>query len=181
MSEVTASAETAEIGEPTRRDFNYVAATTTAIGAGAATRWPRIDQMDPSADTLGLASIEVDDRKAPLGRQIGVKWRNKPVFIRHRTNAETWAAVAGDQGDLRDPAADARRQKPGMPESLIVIGACTPLGRVPNFGDGRYHCWLCPRHGSDYDTAGRFRSGPAPRRLVLPDHAFESNTKARIG
>ena len=46
--------------EPTRRDFLFVA-TAAVGGLGAvATLIPLIDQMNPSADVLALASIEVD-------------------------------------------------------------------------------------------------------------------------
>jgi ubiquinol-cytochrome c reductase iron-sulfur subunit len=169
------------ISDATRRDFIHIVAASATIGSTAAVLWPFVDQMNPSADTLALASIEADYSKVPLGQQIVVKWRSKPVFIRHRTPAEIAAAVAGDHADLRDPATDAERHKPGKAEWLIVIGVCTHLGCVPLFGEGRYHGWFCPCHGSVYDTAGRIRSGPAPKNLYLPDYAFESDTKVRIG
>ena len=51
-----------------------------------------------------------------------------------------------------------------------MIGVCTHLGCVPNFGGGDYGGWLCPCHGSVYDTSGRIRKGPAPRNLDLPDY-----------
>jgi ubiquinol-cytochrome c reductase iron-sulfur subunit len=167
--------------EHTRRNFIHIATATAAIGAGAATMWPLIDQMNPSADTLALSSIEVDYSKVALGQQITVNWRGKPVFIRHRTQQEIAAAVAGDHAQLRDPATDASRHKPGKPEWLIVIGICTHLGCVPDFGQGPYHGWLCPCHGSVYDTAARIRSGPAPKNLYLPDYAFLSDSKVKIG
>ncbi|MEE3099288.1 MAG: ubiquinol-cytochrome c reductase iron-sulfur subunit, partial [Pseudomonadota bacterium] len=70
--------------EPTRRDFLYVAtAAAGAVGAGAAV-WPLVDQMNPSADVLALASIEVDVSAVEVGTQLTVKWRGKPVFIRRR-------------------------------------------------------------------------------------------------
>ena len=46
--------------EPDRRDFIVVATYAMgAVGAGAVA-WPLIDQMNPAADTLALASIEVN-------------------------------------------------------------------------------------------------------------------------
>ena len=167
--------------DATRRDFINIAAAAAALGAGAAVLWPLIDQMNPSADTLALASIEVDFSKVPLGQQVVVKWRNKPVFIRHRTPAEIAAAVRDDHADLRDPATDAQRHKPGKAEWLIVIGVCTHLGCIPTFGEGRYRGWFCPCHGSVYDTAGRIRSGLAPKNLYLPDYVFELTSKVMIG
>ena len=41
--------------------------------------------------------------------------------------------------------------------------------------------WLCPCHGSHYDTAGRIRKGPAPRNLEVPVYSFVSDTKIKIG
>ena len=44
-----------------------------------------IDSMNPSADVLALASIEVELGKVAEGDTLVAKWRGKPVFIRHRT------------------------------------------------------------------------------------------------
>lgn len=167
--------------EPTRRDFIYIATGAAAAGAVAGLAWPFIDQMNPAADALALASIEVEYAKVALGQQISVKWRGKPVFIRHRTPREIAEAVAGDHADLRDPATDESRHKPGMAEWLILIGVCTHLGCVPLFGQGEYGGWFCPCHGSIYDTSGRIRKGPAPKNLVLPDYAFLPAGKVRLG
>jgi ubiquinol-cytochrome c reductase iron-sulfur subunit len=164
-----------------RRDFIHIAAATAAIGAAGAAMWPLIDQMNPAADTLALASVEVDYSKVALGQQLVVKWRGKPVFVRHRTPVEIAAAVAGDTANLRDPARDEDRHKAGKADWLIVIGVCTHLGCVPNFGQGEYHGWFCPCHGSVYDTSGRIRKGPAPKNLYLPDYVFLSDTKVKIG
>jgi ubiquinol-cytochrome c reductase iron-sulfur subunit len=167
--------------EPTRRDFIFIATGSAAVGAVAGLAWPLIDQMNPAADALALASIDVDYDKVPLGQQIAVKWRGKPVFIRHRTAKEIAEAVDGDHADLRDPATDESRHKPGMAEWLIVIGVCTHLGCVPTFGQGEYGGWFCPCHGSVYDTSGRIRKGPAPKNLYLPDYAFLAGGKVKLG
>jgi ubiquinol-cytochrome c reductase iron-sulfur subunit len=178
---------TASIVEPlreqseTRRDFIHIAAASAAVGALGAAMWPLIDQMEPSADTLALAVVEFDYGKVALGQQIVIKWQGQPVFIRHRTPKEISEAVADDHAPMRDPAMDADRHKPGMAEWLVVIGVCTHLGCVPNFGEGEYRGWLCPCHGSVYDTAGRIRKGPAPKNLYLPPYAFEPGTKVKIG
>ena len=71
--------------DPSRRDFIHIAALATAGVGAVATAWPFIDQMNPSGDTLALASIEQDIAKVPAGQQLVVKWRGKPVFVRHRT------------------------------------------------------------------------------------------------
>ena len=167
--------------DPSRRDFIHIAATAAAIGGVAAVAWPLIDQMNPSDDTLALASIEFDLSKVVEGQQVVVKWRSQPVFVRYRTPKEIAEAVAADHAELRDPATDASRHKPGKAQWLILVGVCTHLGCVPNFGGGDYGGWFCPCHGSQYDTSGRIRKGPAPKNLAVPDYAFLSDTKVKIG
>jgi ubiquinol-cytochrome c reductase iron-sulfur subunit len=178
------SADSGHSAEPgadsSRRDFIHIAAISAAGIGAVATAWPFIDQMNPSGDTLALASIEYDISKVAVGSQASIKWRGKPVFVRHRTPKEIAEAVADDHAAMRDPATDASRHKPGKPEWLILIGVCTHLGCVPNLG-GTYGGWLCPCHGSVYDTSGRIRAGPAPLNLYLPDYEFLSPTKVKIG
>ncbi len=168
-------------GDATRRDFIHIAAATMAVGGVAALAWPLVDQMNPSADTLALASIEYDFGKVALGQQAVIKWRGKPVFVRHRTPAEIAKARADDHASMPDPQLDSARVKPGKDEWLILIGVCTHLGCVPGFGGGDFGGWLCPCHGSVYDTSGRIRHGPAPLNLALPDYAFTGGTKVKIG
>ena len=167
--------------DPSRRDFIHIATGTAAVGAVAAIAWPLVDQMNPAADTLALASIEYDIAKVALGQEVTIKWRGKPVFIRHRTPKEIAEAVAADHADLRDPQTDAQRVKPGKAEWLILVGTCTHLGCVPLFGQGDYGGWFCPCHGSVYDTSGRIRKGPAPKNLEVPEYSFLSDTKVKIG
>lgn len=167
--------------DPERRDFIFLLTGAMAAGGAAAVAWPMIDQMNPAADTLAVSTVEYQYTKVPLGQQVSVKWRGSPVFVRHRTPAEIAAAVADDHAPMRDPATDASRHKPGMPEWLVVIGVCTHLGCIPLFGQGPYKGWFCPCHGSVYDTAARIRAGPAPKNLYLPDYAFEPGGMVKIG
>ncbi len=167
--------------DPSRRDFIHIAAAAGAVGAVAAIAWPLVDQMNPSADVLALSSIEYDLTKVALGQEVTIKWQGKPVFVRHRTPKEIAQAVAADHSELRDPQTDADRHKAGKPEWLILVGVCTHLGCVPLFGQGDYGGWFCPCHGSVYDTSGRIRKGPAPKNLAVPDYAFLSDTKVKIG
>ena len=167
--------------EPSRRDFIHIAAAAAAVGGVAAVAWPLVDQMNPASDTLALASIDFDLTKVPMGQQVIAKWRSKPVFVRYRTPKEIAEAQNVDIHTLRDPQTDAERVKAGHSQWLILIGVCTHLGCVPDFGTGPYGGWLCPCHGSVYDTSGRIRSGPAPLNLAVPDYAFLSDTKVKIG
>ena len=168
-------------GDPNRRDFIHIAAATAAVGAVGAAVVPLVNQMNPSADVLALASIEFDLSKVMPGQQVVVPWQGKPVFVRYRTAAEIAKAVADDSAQMKDPAKDASRHKDGKPQWLILVGVCTHLGCVPNFGTGEYGGWLCPCHGSQYDTSGRIRKGPAPLNLEVPKWDFVSDTKVKIG
>jgi ubiquinol-cytochrome c reductase iron-sulfur subunit len=167
-----------------RRDF-IVVATNTMMGVGAAAvAYPLINQMNPAADTLALASIEVDVAGVAEGQSITVKWRGKPVFIRHRTQQEIASAGGVNLNELRDPQSDADRVQ--RPEFLVIQGICTHLGCVPlgqKIGDvkGDFSGWFCPCHGSHYDTSGRIRKGPAPTNLEVPPYAFISDSVIKIG
>ncbi len=185
MSDATAEAH--EGTETTRRDFIYIAAgAVTAVGT-AATIWPFVDQMNPAADTRALSTTEVDLTAVDLGQQIKVMWQGKPVFVRHRTPAEIASARRDDYASLKDPQSDADRIRqedgqPGRPEWLILQANCTHLGCVPTFVEGSsFGGWFCPCHGSDYDTSGRIRRGPAPRNLDVAPYLYLNETSIRIG
>jgi ubiquinol-cytochrome c reductase iron-sulfur subunit len=168
----------------TRRDFLTLAtATVGAAGAGLAV-WPLIDSMNPAADTLALASIEIDIKPIQLGQRVTVKWRGKPVFIDHRTPEQIKKAQADDGANLPHPEADKDRVKKA--EWLVMVGVCTHLGCVPlgqKAGQprGEYGGWFCPCHGSHYDFSGRIRKGPAPTNLEVPEYKFLTETTLRIG
>jgi ubiquinol-cytochrome c reductase iron-sulfur subunit len=169
-----------------RRDFIYVATGAFAGVGAAAAAWPLIDQMNPSADVLALASIEVDLAPVERGQAIKVSWRGKPVFVRNLMPAEIQSAERVPLSELRDPQTIQERTKEGHTNWLITLGVCTHLGCVPlGAGEGEprgdYGGYFCPCHGSHYDTAARIRKGPAPKNLEVPEYAFLSDTRVKIG
>jgi ubiquinol-cytochrome c reductase iron-sulfur subunit len=170
--------------QPARRDFLVIVSSALA-GVGAASAvWPLIDSMNAAKDTLALSTTEVDLKPIQLGQRVTVKWRGNPVFIDHRNEADIKAAQAVDVATLRDPQSDDQRVK--KPEWLILVGVCTHLGCVPlgqkaTDPKGEYGGWFCPCHGSQYDTSGRIRQGPAPRNLEVPTYQFTSDTTVKIG
>ena len=184
-------------GGMNRRDFIYIGTAAFAAIGGAAAMWPLIDQWNPDASTLSLASIEVDLAPIQAGQAITVLWRGKPIFVRNRTPEEVAKAKEVDVKELKDPdaeiigtaglpATDANRTKPGKENWLVMIGICTHLGCIPkgqSAGDekGPYGGWFCPCHGSAYDTSGRIRLWPAPRNLDIPPYRFIEDTKIKIG
>jgi ubiquinol-cytochrome c reductase iron-sulfur subunit len=173
--------EVGEGADATRRDFIHIAAGAAAAGGVAMVAWPLINQMNPSADTLALASIEFDLTKVQEGQQVVIKWQGKPVFVRYRTPAEIAAAANTPLSELKDPQTDAERVVDGKTQYLVLVGSCTHLGCVPTFGTGDFGGWFCPCHGSHYDTSGRIRKGPAPTNLVVPTYAYVSDTRVKIG
>jgi len=182
-----------ETQEPTRRDFLYIATGAFAAVGAAAVAWPLIDQMNPDASVLALASTEVDLSQLAEGQSITITWRGNPVFVRHRTAKEIEEANAVQVSDLIDPlarnanldpnapATDHNRVIDGKEKYLIQIGVCTHLGCVPIGEAGDFNGWFCPCHGSHYDTAGRIRKGPAPENLHIPPYKYTSDTNVTIG
>ena len=152
-----------------------------AIGA-ATTLVPLIGQMNPDASTIAAgAPIEVDLGPIAEGQVVKVFWRSKPIFISHRTKKEIDEAQKVDVASLPDPQPDSARVKAGHDQWLVVIGICTHLGCIPLAHQGDYDGFFCPCHGSQYDTSGRIRKGPAPKNLVVPDYAFTGATTIKVG
>lgn len=148
-----------------------VGTTGFLSAAGAkATVTDFLSNMSASADVLALAKVEVDLASIPEGKNVTIKWRGKPVFIRHRTADEISEAESVKVTELRDPQSDAERVK--KPEWLVMLGVCTHLGCVPIGEAGDYGGWYCPCHGSHYDISGRIRKGPAPLNLEVPEYNF---------
>ena len=187
-----------------RRDFLMIATGAVAGVGGALALWPFISQMSPDAAVLALASIEVDLAPIAEGQAVTLKWRGNPVIIRHRTKPEIDAAKSVKMEELKDPiarnlngkdgdaATDDNRVVGGKEQFLVMMGVCTHLGCVPDGanpnrefavveGSAKTGGWFCPCHGSQYDTAGRIRKGPAPENLEVPNYKYISDTKIQIG
>ena len=173
---------TVSSAEHTRRDFLYIA--TGAVGAVGAAAFlvPLISQMNPDASTIAAgAPVEIDLAPISDGQITKVFWRSKPIFIFHRSKKDIEDAKSVAVASLPDPQPDSARVKEGHDQWLVVVGICTHLGCIPISHQGEFGGWFCPCHGSQYDTSGRIRKGPAPRNLELPPYSFVSDTKIRIG
>lgn len=164
-----------------RRDFLYVATTVFGTVGTAIAAWPFIDQMNPSADVMAMASIEVDVSGIAEGMSVKVSWRGQPVFIRHRTQAEIDEARAVPLEVLKHPEPDEDRVYSETPQWLVMVGVCTHFGCIPIGGRGNFGGWFCPCHGSEFDTSGRIRVGPAPTNMAIPPWEFVSDNVIRIG
>ncbi len=187
--------------EATRRDFLFIATGTVAAVGAAAALVPLVSQMNPDASTLAAGGpVDLDIGKIEPGQQVVVRWRERPVFVFHRT-PETLKTLQDKQltSQLADPESQQVQQAPYAtnwhrsikPEFGVLVGICTHLGCIPLFypqpnAASPVADWLggyfCPCHGSKYDPAGRVFSGvPAPYNLPVPPYTFVSNTTIRIG
>lgn len=196
-----------KVGDPARRAFSYLLIGATGVLTATMAKNMVVDflrspsfftpscysvpdlnknlfplvnsSISASADVLALAKVEVDLSNIPVGKNVVIKWRGKPVFIRHRTPEDIETAAKVDLKELRDPQSDLDRVK--KPEWLILVGVCTHLGCVPMGEAGDFGGWFCPCHGSHYDISGRIRKGPAPLNLEVAPHEFVEETKVVIG
>ena len=197
----SASTTAAHEGEPNRRDFLFIASATVATVGAVATLVPLIDQMNPDASTLAAGGpVDVDVSKIAEGSQIVVRWRERPIWIYHRSKQTLdMLQNAKDTSRLSDPNSEQAQQPPYAtnwhrslkPEYGVLVGICTHLGCIPLFFPNPSQTtpvadWIggyfCPCHGSKYDAAGRVYSGvPAPYNLPVPPYHFVNDTTLRIG
>jgi hypothetical protein len=78
-------------GELNERDFTYFLLGGARVVYASAVRLALVKlvaSMQPAADVLALSSTELDVSAIREGSTFTVKWRGKPVFIRHRTAEE---------------------------------------------------------------------------------------------
>jgi ubiquinol-cytochrome c reductase iron-sulfur subunit len=169
-----------------RRDFiNIAGVSMLGVGAGVVAI-PLVSQMNPSADVLAEATVELDLASVAEGQAIKAIFRKQPLFVRHLTAKEIAEANAVPASSLRDPESLTDRTKAGKSQWLITMGVCTHLGCVPlgaaeGENKGEFGGYFCPCHGSAYDTAGRIRKGPAPKNLMVPEYAFRTDTTIEVG
>jgi ubiquinol-cytochrome c reductase iron-sulfur subunit len=165
-----------------RRAFTYLMVAGLGVTGAHAGKNAVIDllsTMSASADVLAVSQCEVDLTAIPPGKNATIKWRGKPLFVRHRTAEEIAQVRAVDTSSLRDPERDEDRVK--HESYLVLLGVCTHLGCVPIANAGDFGGYYCPCHGSHYDSSGRIRKGPAPLNLEIPDYKFTNETTLLVG
>ncbi|KAF1323868.1 Delta-1-pyrroline-5-carboxylate synthetase, partial [Globisporangium splendens] len=168
-------------GDPSKRAFTYFLLGGARVAYATAGRLAVIKfvgSMSASADVLALATAEFDLSNIDEGATVTVKWRGKPIFIKHRTDKEITISKDVNVANLKDPETDDVRVQ--NPKWLIVLGVCTHLGCVPTSNAGEYGGWFCPCHGSHYDLSGRIRKGPAPLNLEIPPYKFIEENKVLL-
>lgn len=180
----TEEKENLSVPQAKRREFLILASSALGGVGLASVGWTLVDSMNPAADVLALATVDVNLAPVKEGQAITVMWRGQPVFIRHRTTQEIAEAEKVALKELIHQEADKERVKKS--QWLVVIGVCThlgcvPSGQKPSDNRGNFGGWFCPCHGSEYDVSGRIRRGPAPRNLDIPPYKFLSDTMIRLG
>ncbi|KAF1781827.1 Rieske [2Fe-2S] iron-sulfur domain [Phytophthora cactorum] len=115
-----------DAGDPSKRAFTYFMLGGARVAYATAARLAVVKfvgSMSASADVLALATAEFDLSNINEGSTVTVKWRGKPIFIKHRTAKEIDISNQVDVSNLRDPETDAVRvQKPNGSWYL----ACAP-------------------------------------------------------
>lgn len=165
-----------------RNAFTYMVLGTAVTGTmfcAKAIVHKFVLSMAPAADVLALASVEVNLNDIPEGKNATIKWRGKPLFVRHRTAIEIKKEQGTSLAELRDPEDDSVRTQ--KPEWLVIVGVCTHLGCVPIANAGDWGGYYCPCHGSHYDAAGRIRKGPAPTNMEVPPYKFLDESTLLVG
>jgi ubiquinol-cytochrome c reductase iron-sulfur subunit len=168
-----------------RRDFLKMTLAATAVVGVCMAVWPFLDTMDPAHIVVASSDVTVNIGGIPAGSGTTVLWKGQPVLIRHRTPAEITRDENVDILQLPDPASAASRVKTGHADWVVLLGAgpagCVVVGNAPGDPRGRYGGWVSPCDGSQYDTAGRVRSGPATTNLAIPPYDFSSAATITIG
>ena len=170
----------------TRRDFLYYATAGAGVVVSGAAVWPLVNQMNPSADVLALASIRVDVSAVDPGTQITVLWQGKPVFIRARTEEEIAEARSVDVDSLPDadannantgvaPASDENRALTEDGVWRVQMGVCTHLGCIVKWEKDQED-FLCPCHGGRYSPDGKVTVGPPPKPLETYPVTLQGDT-----
>ena len=122
-------------------------AATSAVGAIeiAAAAVPFVGSLLPSARAKAAgAPVQANVSGLEPGQIMTVSWREKPVWILHRTPGELHK-VEHSKLDLSDPESRVPQQPPGMelhldsgvravlPQYLVLVGICTHLGCIPEY------------------------------------------------
>ena len=184
-----------------RRTFLTVATSAVAAVGAVGILTPFVGSWNPSAKAKAAgAPVKADVSLLEPGQMVVVEWRGQPVYVVNRT-ASQLGALAGLNGQLRDPESENTAQQPpyitgiersSIPNLLVVVGLCTHLGCAPKYvpevgaadmgGAEWVGGFFCPCHGSKFDLSGRVYAGvPAPANLLVPPYSFEGDNVLVVG
>jgi ubiquinol-cytochrome c reductase iron-sulfur subunit len=171
--------------------------TTLLAGLGLAfSTIPFLNSWKPTLNRLTQDTLEVDLTMLAPGEFMVIAWKNKPIWIIHRTQAML-DSLSKIHDRLQDPNSVTKQQpfyarneyRSLNPEYLIIIGLCTHLGCSPQYKPqpGELNAkwpggFFCPCHGSMFDLAGRvMKNVPAAVNLEVPPYRYINGHKILIG
>lgn len=64
------------------------------------------EYMGAARDALSMGQVEIKMGDIPEGKSVTFTWRGKPLFVRHRTDAEISKEESVPVSELRDPQQD---------------------------------------------------------------------------
>lgn len=173
-----------------RRKFLSGSLTLVGGTGAAATLWPFISSMSPSAKARAAgAPVKVDISELKDGEKIDLIWRKKPIWVVKRTK-DMLATINTNEEKYKDPMSENTEQQPDFaknkyrslkPEILVLEGVCTHLGCNPAYKPSE-NKFFCACHGSNFDLAGKVANGsPAGANLKVPPYRFEDENTIVVG
>jgi len=173
-----------------RRKFLSGSLTLVGGTGAAATLWPFISSMSPSAKAKAAgAPVKVDISELKDGEKIDLIWRKKPIWVVKRTK-DMLATINTNEEKYKDPMSENTEQQPDFaknkyrslkPEILVLEGVCTHLGCNPAYKPSE-NKFFCACHGSNFDLAGKVANGsPASANLKVPPYRFEDENTIVVG
>ena len=170
----------------------FLSGSLTLVGGTgvAATLWPFISSMSPSAKARAAgAPVKVDISELKDGEKIDLIWRKKPIWVVKRTK-DMLATINTNEEKYKDPMSENTEQQPDFaknkyrslkPEILVLEGVCTHLGCNPAYKPSE-NKFFCACHGSNFDLAGKVANGsPAGANLKVPPYRFEDENTIVVG
>ena len=173
-----------------RRKFLSGSLTLVGGTGAAATLWPFLSSMAPSAKAKAAgAPVKVDISELKDGEKIDLIWRKKPIWVVKRTQ-KMLDSINTNETKHKDPLSENTEQQPNFaqnkfrsirPEVLVLEGVCTHLGCNPAYNPDENN-FFCACHGSKFDLAGRVYVGvPAPTNLEIPPYQYVTDSLIRVG
>ena len=173
-----------------RRKFLTGSLSIVGVTGVAATLWPFLTSMAPSAKSKAAgAPVKVDISNLKDGDKIDLIWRKKPIWVVKRTKGML-ESINTNEKKHKDPLSDNTEQQPDFaknkfrslkPEILVLEGVCTHLGCNPAYNPDQNN-FFCACHGSKFDLAGKVSNGsPAGANLKVPPYRFEDENTIIVG
>jgi len=169
-------------GDKTNRTMTYMILGTGRFLYAAAARvlvLKLLYSWTASSEVMAMSTVEYDLSALEPGDATTIKWRGKPIFIRHLTEEEIFQVNTEDTGAMRHP--ETHQDRVQQEKWAIMLGVCTHLGCVPIAKAGDWNGYFCPCHGSHYDPSGRIMKGPAPENMEIPPYTFVDDSNLIIG